>query len=46
MGEIPRAYNQAFELDSHMETEDDSNDEVTELREGMATVTLSKDVKQ
>lgn len=46
MGEIPRAYNQAFELDGHMEAKDDSDDEVTELREGMATVTLSKDVKQ
>ncbi|KAL0000751.1 hypothetical protein SO802_014532 [Lithocarpus litseifolius] len=45
MDEIPGAYNQAFELDGHMEVEDGSDDEVTGLREGMVAVTLSKDVK-
>ena len=46
MGEIPGAQNQAFELDNHMEAEDVSDDEVAELREGMAAVNLSKKVKQ
>nr|POF05181.1 hypothetical protein CFP56_05781 [Quercus suber] len=47
VGAIPGAYNQAFELDGYTDDDDEvSNDDVAELREGVATVSLSKDVKQ
>ena len=46
LGEILGAYNWAFELDGHMDAEDDSDDEIAKLREGVATVTLSRKVKQ
>ncbi|XP_050240943.1 uncharacterized protein LOC126689806 [Quercus robur] len=46
MGEIPGAYNQAFELNGNMESNEDSDEEVAELRNGVAAVTLSKEVKQ
>nr|POF21730.1 hypothetical protein CFP56_74500 [Quercus suber] len=46
LGEILGAYNQAFELDGHMDAEDDSDDEITKLRESVAAVTLSRKVKQ
>ena len=46
MGEIPGAYNQAFELNGNMESNEDSDEKVAELRNGVAAVTLSKEVKQ
>lgn len=46
LGEIPGAYNQAFQLDGHMEDNEDSDDEVTRIREGLAALTLSKEAKQ
>ena len=45
LGEIPRAYNQAFAFDEKMEANIDFDEEVEELREGFAAVKLSKDVK-
>ena len=44
--EIPGAYNQAFELNGRMEEDEDSDDNVVELREGVVAMTLSKEVKQ
>ena len=47
MGEIPGAFSQAFKLVVNME--DESNSEVGEveaLREGLATVSFSKDFKR
>nr|POF09084.1 hypothetical protein CFP56_33035 [Quercus suber] len=45
-GHPQRAYNQAFEVNGQMEEDEDSDDNVDELREGVATMTLSKDAKQ
>lgn len=46
MGFIPRAYNQAFNFLVGMEEDLDSEDEVLELREGIAAVKLLKEEKQ
>nr|POE99867.1 hypothetical protein CFP56_35512 [Quercus suber] len=46
LGKIPGAYNQAFQLDGHMEDDEDLDDEVAEIRERVAVVILSKEVKQ
>ena len=46
MDAIPGAFSQAFLFSDHMEAESDSNDEITELREGLAAVKLSRMDKQ
>nr|POF15884.1 uncharacterized protein CFP56_17124 [Quercus suber] len=45
LGEIPGAYNQAFIVDSKMDADIESDDEIEELREGFAAVRLSKEAK-
>lgn len=46
IGIIPGAYTQAFNFSVGMEEDSDSNDEIQELREGLAAVKLSKIEKQ
>ena len=47
MGEIPGAFSQAFKLVDNMEDESDSEEaEVEALREGLATVSFSKEFKR
>lgn len=43
---IPGAYNQAFNFSVGMEEDSDSEDEVLELRRGIAVVKLLKEEKQ
>nr|POE71314.1 hypothetical protein CFP56_59743 [Quercus suber] len=45
VGEIPGAYAQAFDFYDLMEDDVESDDEVTDLREGLATMKLSKETK-
>ena len=45
MGDIPRAYEQAFSFDKDWEEEYESDIELEPLREGMAEVKLSKETK-
>lgn len=42
VGAIPGAFSQAFLFSDHMDAESESDDEITELNEGMAAVKLSK----
>ena len=44
--EIPGAYYQAFDFSDYMDAESDFDEEVEELREGFALVSLSKEKKQ
>ena len=46
VGAIPGAFSQAFLFSDHMDAVSDSDDEITELREGMAAVKLSRMDKQ
>ncbi|XP_075670361.1 uncharacterized protein LOC142640156 [Castanea sativa] len=46
VGTIPGAFSQAFLFSDHMEAESDSDDEITELNEGMAVVKLFRTDKQ
>lgn len=46
VGVIPRAYDQAFNFSIGMEEDSDFDDEVLELREGIAAVKLSKEEEQ
>lgn len=46
VGAILGAFSQAFLFSNHMEAESDSDDEITELREGLAAVKLSRMDKQ
>ena len=45
MGEIPGAYAKAFDFSDLMDMEADSDEEVEELREGLAAVKLSRETK-
>ena len=45
VGEIPGAYTKAFDLLDLMDMEAESDDEVEELREGLATVKLTRETK-
>lgn len=45
VGEIPRAYTQAFNFAELMEDDVESDDEVEQLREGMAAVKFTKEFK-
>ena len=45
VGEIPRAYAQAFDFSDQMEDDADSDDEVASLREGLAAIKLTKETK-
>ena len=45
VGDIPRAYEQAFSFDKDWEEEYESDIELEPLREGMAEVKLSKETK-
>ena len=45
MGEIPRAYTQAFNFMDEMEANVESDDEVSGLRQGLTTMKLSKATK-
>nr|POE91691.1 uncharacterized protein CFP56_53058 [Quercus suber] len=45
VGEIPGAFAKAFDFTDFMEDEAESDDEVLELREGLAAVKLSKETK-
>nr|POE49886.1 hypothetical protein CFP56_64309 [Quercus suber] len=45
VGEIPGAFAKAFEFTDVMEEEAESDDEMLDLREGLATVKLSKETK-
>lgn len=44
-GEIPRAYEQAFEFDREMDTGVESNDDISDLSRGMKAVNFSKETK-
>nr|POE61354.1 uncharacterized protein CFP56_66724 [Quercus suber] len=46
VGKILRAYSQAFAFTDQMEADSDSNEEIEEIREGFASVCLSKETKQ
>lgn len=46
LGEILGAYSQAFAFSDHMDAEFESNEEIEEVREGMAAISLSKETKQ
>ena len=46
VGEILGAYSQAFDFSDYMDAELDSNEEVEELSEDFASVSLSKETKQ
>nr|POF09820.1 hypothetical protein CFP56_67428 [Quercus suber] len=46
VGEIPGAYSQAFVFTDQMEADSDSDEELEEIREGFASVCLSKETKQ
>lgn len=46
VGETPGAYSQAFAFSDHMEADSDSDEEIEEVREGLASVSLSKETKQ
>ena len=45
MGEIPGAYVKAFNFSDLLDMEADSDEEVEELREGLATVKLTRETK-
>ena len=45
VGEIPGAYAKAFDFSDLMDMEADSNDEVEQLREGLAAVKLTREAK-
>ena len=45
MGEIPGAYVKAFDFSDLLDMEADSDEEVEELREGLATVKLTRETK-
>lgn len=46
VGEILGAYFQSIDLSKYMDAESDSDEEVEEVREGIASVSLSKETKQ
>lgn len=46
IGEIPGAYVQAFDFSEYIEDETESNSKAETLREGFATMKLSKAFKQ
>lgn len=46
MGEILGAYSQAFSFSDHMDVESKSDEEIEEVREGLATISLFKETKQ
>ena len=46
VGEIPRAFTQAFNFGDLMEDDMESDDEVEALRDGLLAVRFSKDLKQ
>lgn len=46
MGEMPGVYAQTFDFSEHMDTDSDSDDESSEIREGFAAIRLSKETKQ
>ena len=46
VGDTPGAYSQTFVFLNQMEADSDSNEELEEIREGFASVCLSKETKQ
>lgn len=46
VGEMPGVYAQTFDFSEHMDADSDSDDESSEIREGFATIRLSKETKQ
>ena len=46
VGEIPSAYTQAFNFGDLMEDDEESDDELEALREGLVAVKFSRDLKQ
>lgn len=46
VGEMPGVYAQTFDFSEHMDTDSDSDDESSEIREGFAAIRLSKETKQ
>ncbi|KAL0002934.1 hypothetical protein SO802_016715 [Lithocarpus litseifolius] len=46
VGEIPGAYTQAFNFEDLMEDDEESDDEVESLREGLVAIKLPKELKQ
>lgn len=46
MGEIPGAYSQAFAFSDNMDAESESDEETEDIREGLAAIRLSKEMKQ
>lgn len=46
VGDIPKAYSQAFAFSDHMDTDFDLDEETKELSDGMAAICLSKETKQ
>ena len=46
MGEILGAYSQAFAISDQMEAESDEDEEIEEVREGFASISLLKETKQ
>lgn len=46
VGEIAGTFSQAFDFSDYMDAESDSDGEVEELREGLVSVSLSKETKQ
>lgn len=46
MGEIPRAYSQAFALSDNMDAESESDEETEDIRQGLAAIRLLKEMKQ
>lgn len=45
LGEIPGAYEQAFEFDREMDTGVESDDDISDLSRGMKVVNFSKETK-
>lgn len=46
VGELLRAYSQAFAFSNHMEADSDSDKELEEVKEGFVSVSLLKETKQ